>query len=281
MAILNSGGSVLSFTTSIAYQSAANWLSVTPSSGDDAINATLAVVANPAALQPGTYYATITVNAGEAGTSTLPVTFTVGPPGVTVQGIVNAASFQTSAIAPGSYVALFGLNLNGANVGVQFNNLAASVIYDSAGQINLIVPPTLTGTSAQVVVTVNGQASNSFTIALTPQSARNLYSGNPEFRQQREHGVESRHTRQLYTGLSHRPCDASVATGSVTVNIGGQTGVVPLFAGAQGTLQALDQVNVTVPASLALTGSSVPLAVCVTTTPGQPVCSNAVSLYVQ
>ena len=84
---------------------------------------------NPSALQPGTYTATVTINAGEAGTASVPVTFTVGQPGVTIQGIVNAASFQTGAISPGSYVALFGLNLAGTNVGVQFNNLTASVIY--------------------------------------------------------------------------------------------------------------------------------------------------------
>ena len=99
ISVVNNGGSVLSFTTSIAYQSGSGWLTVTPSAGDDAINANITVVANPGALQPGTYTATVTVNGGEAGTAAVPVTFTVGQPGVTIQGIVGAASFQTGAIA--------------------------------------------------------------------------------------------------------------------------------------------------------------------------------------
>jgi len=280
LSIVNNGGSVLSFTTSITYQSGANWLTVTPSSGDDAINATLAVVANPAALQPGTYTATVTVNAGEGGSAVVPVTFTVGQPGVTIQGIVNAASFQTGAISPGSYVALFGLNLAGTNVAVTFNNnLTASVIYDSAGQINLIVPATLTGSSATVVVTVNGQASNSFTVTLAPNVPGIFTPGivnstglvnagsNP--------AIRGTFVSIYLTGL------AIPVTGTVTVNMGSQTGVVPSFAGSQPTYPALDQVNVTIPAGLAFTGNSVPLAVCVTTTPGQPVCSNAVTFYVQ
>jgi uncharacterized protein (TIGR03437 family) len=57
---------------------------------------------------------------------------------------------------------------------------------------------------------------------------------------------------------------------------------VPLFAGPQPTYPALDQINVTVPALLDASGGSVPLSVCVATIPGtQPVCSNAVSLYIR
>ncbi len=254
---------------------------MTPPSGDDAVNANLAVVANPASLQPGTYNATVTVNAGSAGSATVPVTFTVGQPGVTVQGVVNAASFQTGAISPGSYVALFGLNLSGTNVSVTFNTQAAQVIYDSAGQINLIVPATLTGASATVVATVNGQASNPFVVTLAP-NVPGIFTPGIVNSTGSVNTASSPATRGTFisvylTGL------AIPVTGTVTVNMGSQTGLAPLPGQTyvQPTYPALDQVNVVVPAGLAFTGNSVPLAVCVTTTPGQPVCSNAVSLYVQ
>ncbi len=281
ISVVNNGGSVLSFTTSITYQSGANWLTVTPSAGDDAINATLGIIANPGALQPGTYTANVTVNAGEAGTASVPVTFTVAQPGVTIQGIVNAASFQTGAISPGSYVALFGLNLAGTNVSVTFNTQTAQVIYDSAGQINLIVPAALTGSNATVVATVNGQVSNPFIVTLAP-NVPGIFTPGIVNSTGLVNAGSNLATRGTYvsiylTGL------AIPVTGTVTVNIGSQTGIAPLPGQTyvQPTYPALDQVNVTVPVGLAFNGNSVPLAVCVTTTPGQPVCSNAVTLYVQ
>jgi uncharacterized protein (TIGR03437 family) len=76
------------------------------------------------------------------------------------------------------------------------------------------------------------------------------------------------------TGLSNP------LTGQVTVNIGNQTNLIPLYAGAPAALPAFDQVNVTVPASLQTTGA-VPLQVCIPGPTGQPVCSNTVNLYVQ
>ena len=70
------------------------------------------MIANPAMLQPGTYTATLTVSAGSVRhRDVVPVTFTVGPLGVTVQNVGNAASFQYGTVAPGSYAVLFGLNL--------------------------------------------------------------------------------------------------------------------------------------------------------------------------
>ena len=168
--VLNNGGSVLSYATSVTYQSGANWLTVTPPAGDVANSANLTANADPSTLQPGTYMATININAGEAGASSIPVTFTVGSPGVTVQAIDNAASYQTGAVAPGSYAALFGLNLAGTNLSVTFNGVAANIVYDSSTQINLIVPSSLTGQSTAVVASVNGTISNSFKVLIPANS---------------------------------------------------------------------------------------------------------------
>jgi uncharacterized protein (TIGR03437 family) len=286
VAMSNSGGTQLNLAISIVYQNGSGWLTATPTSTAGALS--LAVSASPASLQQGIYTATINVNAGEAGTAAIPVTFTVGPEGITIQSIVNAASFVAGPVAQGSYVALSGIDLTGATPvagaipTVTFNGLNANVIYSSATQINLIVPASLSGqAAATVVVSINGQVSNSFAVTLsanepgifTPGILNFDYSANTASNPAKRGAFV-----QVYlTGLA-----IPVLSGSVTVNMGGQTAITPLYAGPQGTLPALDQVNVTVPATLAFTGNSTLLAVCVTPLPGTPsICSNAVNLYLQ
>jgi minor extracellular serine protease Vpr len=96
-------------------------------------------------------------------------------PTIASGSIVNAASFQANAIAPGSYISIFGANLSDAtdsentsilplaidNVTVSFDVPSASIsvpgylVYVSANQVNLQVPWELEGqTSAEVKVTV-------------------------------------------------------------------------------------------------------------------------------
>jgi uncharacterized protein (TIGR03437 family) len=280
--LLNNGGSALSYTTSITYQSGSGWLSVTPAAADIATNLTLTAVANPVSLQPGVYIATINVNGGEGGSAAIPVTFTVGSPGVTIQGIVSAASFQVGApLAPGSYAALFGLNLLGANLSVTFNGLAANLLYEAAGQINLIVPASLSGqTAAAVLVSANGMVSNSFNVALAPNEpgifTPGIVNSNGTVNSSSNPATRGTFVSVYLTGL------ATPVTGIVTVNMGSQTGIAPLPGQTyvQPTYPALDQVNVTVPASLTPVGA-VPLTVCVTSAPAPQVCSNMVSLYTQ
>jgi minor extracellular serine protease Vpr len=109
----------------------------------------------------------------------------VGLPQPTIASgsIVNAASFQTNAIAPGSYISIFGTNLSSAtasetalilplaidNVTVSFDVPSASIsvpgylVYVSPGQVNLQVPWELEGqSSAQVKVTLGDGAGISF-----------------------------------------------------------------------------------------------------------------------
>ena len=78
-------------------------------------------------------------------------------------------SFLYGTVAPNSYAVLFGLNLLGQTPPVvTFNSLPATIVYNSATQINLIVPAQLTGTmqSAMVSVMVDGNVSNPFTVNL-------------------------------------------------------------------------------------------------------------------
>ena len=281
--VANTGAGLLNFTTSIAYQSASGWLSVSPASGTASgfALANLQVLADPTSLPQGTYTATITVDAGLYGTAAIPVTFNVGPVGVVVQNVGNAASFSYGTVAPGSYAVLYGLNMSGFNVGVTFNGLPATVIYKSATQINLIVPPALgTQQAANVLVTVDGLVSNSFKVNLVLNSPGIFTPGIVNFADGTVNDAAHPAARDsfvlvFFTGLT------IPLSGQVTVNLGNLTNLIPAFAGAQPTLPALDQVNIVVPASLLSGTSPVPLQVCIPGSVGQQVCSNQVSLYIK
>lgn len=69
--------------------------------------------------------------------------------------VVNAATFQQRALAPGSLVSMFGVNLNGATV--RFNGVPAPILYASSSQLNLQVPWELQGMST-TSVTVTGNS---------------------------------------------------------------------------------------------------------------------------
>jgi len=74
--------------------------------------------------------------------------------GPQIAGLVNAATFQQRALAPGSLVSLFGMNLSGATV--QFSGVPAPILYASSSQLNLQVPWELQGMSnSTVTVTAN------------------------------------------------------------------------------------------------------------------------------
>jgi uncharacterized protein (TIGR03437 family) len=96
----------------------------------------------------------------ESGASgnTISITQISGPangPQFTAAGVVNAASFQQRALAPGSLVSLFGLNLAPSPI-VQFGGISAPIIFASSSQVNLQVPWELQGQStSSVTVTVN------------------------------------------------------------------------------------------------------------------------------
>lgn len=275
----NAGAGQLNFTTSIAYQSGSGWLSVSPTSGTN--NVTLQVIANPVNLAPGTYNATLTVSAGAYGSGIVPVTFVVGPVGVTVQNVGNAASFTYGTVAPGSYAVLYGLNL--LNATVTFNSIPAIVVYSSATQINLIVPAALgTQQNAAVVATVNGLVSNSFKVALALNAPGvfnpGIVNSDGSVNSAAHPATRGDYVSVYLTGFS---IIGGMTTGTVTMNFGTLMNQPTLYAGAQPTLPALDQVNVTVPSSLPISPNPVPVQVCIPGSTGQQVCSNQVSLYIQ
>jgi glucose/arabinose dehydrogenase len=90
LAIANTGGGTLSFTTS----DDAAWLSASPASGTAPASVTVSV--NPAGLTRGTYSGSVRVEAAGAGGSpaTIPVTLTVSPPST---GLVGAWGFDEAS----------------------------------------------------------------------------------------------------------------------------------------------------------------------------------------
>ena len=185
------GSNQYSFAASVTYRqnaalSSANWLSLNATNGVVGPTAgigsfTLAAIADPTALLiQGTYQATITINAGAAGTATIPVSFIVGPPQPTIQAVVNAANGQPGPVTANSFATIYGVNLvpkTTTFATVMVNGYPATVSYDGqpsanvSSQINFLVPPQLAGgTTAGVIATVDGITTNNFAIQLVPNA---------------------------------------------------------------------------------------------------------------
>jgi uncharacterized protein (TIGR03437 family) len=270
----NTGGGYMQFTTSVAYTgSATGWLTVTNQniSGNEN-HATLIVNANPTGLAQGTYQATVTVNAGTAGTQSFTYTLTVGPPQITISSIVNAASFQTGPLVAGSLATIKGANLSGKVVTVTFNGIAGTVLYDSAGQINVQVPSSLaSSSSAQVVVTADGNSSAAATVQLATISPGifGVLNQDNTVNSSANPAVSGTVIQIFATGLI-----SPVSSGQIITGLG-NTGIPTLYSGA--APNGVQQVNAQLPANAA----SIPgiLVVCGTGTTGALVCSPAFIIY--
>lgn len=285
--ITNSGSGNLFYTITTTYQSgqsAPAWLTLSQSSGENA--ATIALTADPSQLSQGTYQATVTVNAGTYGIVNVPVTFNVGPIGVAIKAIVSAASFQAVPLAPGSYAALFGTNLGGQAVSISVAGVTctACISYAGATQVNFLIPQqaaagVIFGGHVNVVLTVDGLQSNTFQMPVTLNSPAIFNPGieNSDFSVNlaTQPATQNKYISIYMTGLQ------LPIAGTVSVNIGNQTGLVPQYADQAPGLPGLEQVNVLVPGGLSPVNGAVPLSVCLAQSGTQPLCSPPVSLYVK
>ncbi len=120
-----------------------------------------------------------------------------GQPGFTtsVSAIVNAASGLSGGIAPGEIVVIYGSGLGPAQLStaaagagglfgtqlagtsVSFNGIAAPMIYTSSGQVSAVVPYGITGGTALVTVTYQGQTSAGFSVPMAP-SVPGIFTAN-------------------------------------------------------------------------------------------------------
>jgi uncharacterized protein (TIGR03437 family) len=117
---------------------------------------------------------------------------------VLLSAVVDAASQNPDPISPGKIVVAYGVGLGpsslvqnkpsnqsgGGQFGTQLsgttvslNGVAAPILYTSATQVAAVVPYGVTGTSAQVTVTYQGQTSAFFTVPVAA-SAPSLFTSN-------------------------------------------------------------------------------------------------------
>jgi uncharacterized protein (TIGR03437 family) len=108
-----------------------------------------------------------------------------GRSSVVIGSVADAAGARVNPISPGKIVVIYGTGLgpselvqNQATDGllttdlagtrVSFSGLAAPILYTSATQVAAVVPYNISGTTAEVTVSYQGQASNSFSASLAP-----------------------------------------------------------------------------------------------------------------
>ena len=279
--VLNNGGGFLNWTSTVAYQSGAGWLTADPASATN--NATLFVTVLPDKVGPGTYAASITVDAGPlAGSKVLPVTLTVtsgtGTGAPVIGAVVNAASFQPVPLVAGSLATIMGSNLSGMNVAVTFNAIPAKLLYTGASQINLQVPAELAlKTTAQMIVNVDGQsAAQTVALALVSPAIFNAGVLNQDNTlNSASQPAELGSVIQIFaTGL------LSPGSGTISASIAGRNIPTPSYAGPAPGIAGLQQVNLIIPADLP--AGATPLQVCaVAADPNQPVCSPQATVYVK
>ncbi len=287
--IQNSGGGLMTWSVTPVYVSGAStgWLQLDFTSGEQ--NGSVRVWAKAQNLTAGTYTANLIVDGGPvAGSVTIPVSLSVqaGPttppptptptPQVVVTSVVNAATFQATPLVAGSLATVMGTGLSGKNVSVTFDGTAATLFYNSATQINLVVPTSIAGskTSSSMVVTVDGVSSTPQVVQLAsawPSVFSNGVLNQDSTLNSPAHPASVGDVLQIYaTGIP--------ANATVTGQIGSQSNLVPLYAGPAPGNPGLQQVNLTVPTGTPSGFAGV--TVCVTSG-GQQVCSQGWALSVK
>jgi len=278
--IQNGGGGELNWTATITYQSGSGWLTVDPASGVN--NATIRIDAHPNTVPPGTYQATVTVDAGPlAGAKTFPVTFTVTGPGAggpQVTKVVNAASLTAGPLVPGSLASIFGSGLKGVQVIVTFDGAQASILYKTDTQITLLVPVSLAGqTSAQMVVEVNGQFSVSQNIPIAAAAPAIFNPGilnqNRTVNTPRNPAKKGSTIEILCTGL------ISPGSGPVSAVIAGQA-ITKVSSGTLPGVPGVQWVTVAVPANIPSGATQVEVCA-MSAGANQPTCSMPGSVMVK
>jgi uncharacterized protein (TIGR03437 family) len=285
--VRNSGGGLMAWTANIAYQTNSGWLFVDYPSG--AGNGSVRVWSDTKNLVAGTYQATVTIDAGSAGTQTIPITLTVAAappitptptptptqPTVTVSGVVNAATFGATPVVPGSLATVMGKNFGGKTVAVTFDNAPATILFAGDSQINVQVPVSLAPkTGVNVVVTVDGSSSAPFAVTIA-KAWPSVFSG----------GVLNQDNSVNGTSRAARSGDVLqiFATGIpknavVSAQIGDRKDLVPVYAGEAPTVPGVQQVNVAVPQGV---GAAASLVLCATVPGGEQYCSTGYQVVVQ
>jgi uncharacterized protein (TIGR03437 family) len=245
--LTNTAGGLMQWSASVS----APWLTLDNYQGVN--NLSVRVYASPTNLTPGSYTASITINAGMAGSATIPVIFTVAastpaaPAGPSITAVLNAASLAAVPAVPGSLTTIMGSGFSGKNLSATFDGEAATILFSNDTQINLLVPADLASkSSTQLVVTANGSSSAASTVSLVPFEPAIFAGGilNQDFTANgASNGAAPGSVIALWaTGLS--------GAGAITGNIAGSNIAVPYYAGPAPGLIGVQQVNLMVPGDL-------------------------------
>jgi uncharacterized protein (TIGR03437 family) len=172
-----------------------------------------------------------------------------------------------------------GSALAGSSVAVTFDGVPGKLLYTSATQLNLQVPAELAGkTSAQVVVTVDGQSSTPKTVTLAPVAPAIFTNGilNQDYtvNSSSKPAAPGSVIQIFATGL------ASPGSGAITARIANRDILTPNYAGPAPGIPGLQQVNILIPADLP--AGSAQVEVCaIGSDPNQPICSMPASVVVR
>lgn len=173
--IRNEGGGQLPWSARVDYRSGSNWLRLETPSGVN--NTTTRLDFLPERVSgPGRYEATVTIDAGSAGTQVIPVTLTVNasqasPSAPEINSVAHAATFEDT-LATGGLGVIRGLRLKGREVAVRVGGMNANVLFNNGSQINFEVPMLAGRENADLVVSVDGVAS-----APKPVKLRTVWPG--------------------------------------------------------------------------------------------------------
>ena len=279
--IRNASGGLLAWSVILSYQTGSGWLFVDYSSGLN--NGSVRVWSDATNLGPGTYQATVTINAGSAGSQTIPLTLTVAPapppppppPAVTVSQVLNAATLAQTPLVAGSLATVMGSHLSGKSVSVTFDGAPATLLYNSDTQINLQVPVSLSGkTQSSLVVTADGSSSAPVMVMLAPAwpaiFANGVLNGDNSVNGP---GAPTKAADVLQIFATGIPSGVTVAA-----QIGDQKNLVPVYSGDAPGLTGVQQVNVAVPSGL---GAAASLILCATPPGGQAYCSTGYQLVLR
>jgi uncharacterized protein (TIGR03437 family) len=155
-------------------------------------NAMLVTVPASYLLSPGYLRMAVSTPNPGGGTSS-EAQFQVYGPRPQVNAVVDSASYSQGTISPGQLLTLFGLGLGPATLtlfnpsvpapqipsalpvtgpatSVTIGGVAAPILYTSANQASVIVPYTVSGASADLVLSYNGLASAPVSLTVAPTS---------------------------------------------------------------------------------------------------------------
>jgi uncharacterized protein (TIGR03437 family) len=276
--IHNLGTSLMLWTITVTYPpgTPTGWLQ--PDVSEGANNATVRLF-TPVTLPPGTYNATVVVDGGPlAGSKSVPVVYTVAPapppPTVTINAVVNAASFAPVPVVPGSLVSVMGSAFTGKSVAVAFDGEQASILFSNDTQINLMVPSDVASSTSKVVVTVDGVSSLPMRVNVA-QFAPAIFAGAVVNQDWTVNGVDNGapigSIIQIFaTGLSGK--------GTITGRIADRVIAVPYYAGPAPGFPGVQQIDLQIPSDLPAMSTGVSVCGASVDTPNTAVCSVACPL---